>query len=181
MKASLLVPTLTIALALTAPACAQTTVNAQGNQGTDNSQDQNHDQNVLTIRKLKQDLEQAGFSDVKILQDSFVVQARDKDGNPTIMSLSPSGVLAISELSQQAQTSAANGASGGNDQSTKTSRQTGRTARAGTSSNQTGTTSGPAEGTNVKPSTGVGSGGEPGRPGFPGNKNGPAVSPPSQR
>ena len=68
MKASLLVPTLTIALALTAPACAQTAVNAQGNQGTDNSQDQNHDQNVLTIRKLKQDLEQAGFSDVKILQ-----------------------------------------------------------------------------------------------------------------
>lgn len=181
MKTSLLVPTLAFALAVTAPACAQTIGNAQSNQGhPDNSQDQNHDQNVLTIRKLKQDLEQAGFSDVKILEDSFVVQARDKNGNPTIMSLSPSGVVAISELSQQTRTSAANGASGGNEQSTTTSRQTGRTARAGTS-NQTGTASGPAEGTNVKPSTGIGSGGEAGRPGLPGNKNGPAVMPPNQR
>ena len=66
MKTSLLVPTLAFALAVTAPACAQTIGNAQSNQGhPDNSQDQNHDQNVLTIRKLKQDLEQAGFSDVR--------------------------------------------------------------------------------------------------------------------
>ena len=69
MKASLLLPTLSIALVLTAPACAQTTANAQSNQDTENSQSQNHEKNVLTIHKLKQDLERAGFSDVKILQD----------------------------------------------------------------------------------------------------------------
>ncbi len=138
MKTSLLLFTLPIALAFAAPACAQTMGNVESNQGSQNAQNQDHAKNVLTINQLKQDLEKAGFSDVKILQDSFVVQARDREGNPTVMSLSPSGVLAISEISGHGQAgSTANAASGGNE-GTKTSRQTGRTARAGSSSSQTG-------------------------------------------
>jgi glucose/arabinose dehydrogenase len=89
------------------PASAASEQNAQTTQGTQN-QNQHHQSNVLTINKLKSDLEKAGFSDVKILQDSFVVQAKDKEGNPTIMSLSPSGVVAISALSEQKQAKASN-------------------------------------------------------------------------
>jgi hypothetical protein len=77
-------------------------------QSAQAGQGQNHRENVLTVNKLKQDLENAGFSDVKILADSFVVQAKDKDGNPTVMSLSPGGVVAFSELNQQRQTKASN-------------------------------------------------------------------------
>ena len=179
MKKSLLLPTVTIALVLATPAFAQTAASSQqdtqNNQNTQNLQSSNHESNALTIRKLKQDLEQAGFTDVKILQDSFVVQATDKEGNPTIMSLSPSGVLAISEISRQRQGNASN-PSASND-STKTH---GRTARAGHTMNEPGQSSGPAEGTNVAPTQGSASAGEPGRPGFPGDKNGPAVTPSNQ-
>jgi hypothetical protein len=37
--------------------------------------------------------------------------------------------------------------------------------------------SGPAAGTNVKPSTGPATGGNPGQPGMPGNKSGPPANP----
>lgn len=103
------------------------------------------------------------------------MQATDKEGNPTIMSLSPSGVLAISEISQQRQGIASNTTSGGTNDVAKTHSQTGRTARA-----EPGRSSGPAEGTNVVPTQGSDSAGEPGRPGLPGDKNGPAVTPSTQ-
>jgi hypothetical protein len=63
-----------------------------------NSSQETKENNLLTISKLKQDLTKAGFTDIQILADSFVVQAKDKNGNPTVMSLSPGGVFAISEL-----------------------------------------------------------------------------------
>ncbi len=170
MKTSLLLPVVSLALVLAAPAFAQTVASSQQDTQTNQRKQtsQNHEGNVLTIRKLKQDLENAGFSDVKVLQDSFVIQAQDKEGNPTIMSLSPSGVLAISELSQNGQTAS------------HESNQHGRTARAGHPMTGPGQSSGPAEGTNVAPSQGGASSGEPGTPGFPGDKNGPAVTPPRQ-
>jgi len=57
--------------------------------------------NLITISKLKQDLQKAGFSDIQVLADSFIVQAKDKDGNPTVMSLSPGGVFAISAIQEK--------------------------------------------------------------------------------
>lgn len=179
MKASLLLPSISIALVLATPAytlaytlpAATSQQDTQANQNTQKSQSQIRESNVLSIHKLKQDLEQAGFTDIKVLEDSFVIQARDKMGNPTIMSLSPSGVLAISEISQQRQNNATDSAG---------DKQGGRTARMEHSSNEAGQSSGPAEGTNIKPSQGGGSAGEPGTPGFPGNKNGPAATPPNQ-
>ncbi len=77
--------------------------------------------------------------------------------------------------------SAADYQTGGTSEVTKTSPQQERTARAGGSSSQQGQTSGPAEGTNVKPSQGVSSSGEAGVPGYPGNKSGPAVIPPKDQ
>ena len=68
----------------------------------------------------------------------------------------------------------------GTTEMTKTAPQQDRAARAGGMSNQEGQTSGPAEGTNVKPTQGPAAAGEPGMPGMPGNKNGPAVMPPKQ-
>ncbi len=181
MKASLLLPTVSIALVLATPAIAQTAApsqqDTQTNQNTQNWQSQHHESNVLTLHKLKQDLEQAGFTDVKVLANSFVIQAKDKEGNPTIMSLSPSGVFAISEIGKQKEGNASNPVAGASSDSTKTH---GRTARAGGSRSEIGQASGPAEGTNVAPTQGSGSAGEPGRPGLPGDKNGPAEMPSNQ-
>lgn len=151
MKTSLL-PGLAIGLALSIPLSAA--AGAETHATAEKAQ--NHADNVLTINKLKQDLESAGFSDVKILQDSFVIQAKDKDGNPTIMSLSPSGVVAISTLSEQGASSHMK-----------------RTARATTP--EKGQTSGPASGTDVMPSQTPSSAGEPGTHGHPGSEAGPAT------
>jgi hypothetical protein len=123
MKASM-ITALACALALSSPAIAQSSGdsskqdNAQHSQSSgqqtsgQSSENKNQQQNVMTINKLKQDLEDAGFSEVKILANSYVVQAKDKEGNPTIMSLSPSGVVAFSVLNQQKQAKAKTSSSG---------------------------------------------------------------------
>ncbi len=88
---------LAIVLALSAPTFAQAAsqdntqspASATSQQNSQSAQSRHHESNVLTVNKLKQDLEKAGFTDVKILQDSFVVQAKDKQGNPTVMSSQP--------------------------------------------------------------------------------------------
>jgi hypothetical protein len=56
---------------------------------------QRADQSALTIEKLTQDLQKAGFSDVKILEDAFLVQAKTKDGNPILMTIGPHGMSAL--------------------------------------------------------------------------------------
>ena len=128
-----IIPAVALTLALSAPVFAQTAGGASGGGNSqsaattsqENTQNQqsaknpDHETNVLTINKLKQDLQKAGFTDVQILQDSFVVQAKDKNGNPTIMSLSPSGVLAISEIGQQRQAKASNTGSGSSGSETQ--------------------------------------------------------------
>ena len=48
-----------------------------------------------TIEKLTQDLQKAGFSDVKVLEDAFLVQAKTKDGNPILMTFGPNGMSAL--------------------------------------------------------------------------------------
>jgi hypothetical protein len=55
-------------------------------------------------------LSSAGFSDIRIMPSSFMIRAKDKDGNPVVMSVSPDSVTEVSELG----TSGANGGSGGN-------------------------------------------------------------------
>jgi hypothetical protein len=47
-------------------------------------------------QKIKQQLEQAGFSDIKFLARTFVVQAESKDGDEVLMTFGPRG-QAVSE------------------------------------------------------------------------------------
>jgi hypothetical protein len=60
---------------------------------------QKADQSALTIEKLTQDLQNAGFSEVRVLEDAFLVQAKTKDGNLILMTIGPHGVSAL-ELSK---------------------------------------------------------------------------------
>ena len=164
-----IIPALAVTFALASPALAQTqdempmgnrpqsTAGAASQEGSSSA---TKSKALLTINKLKQDLQKAGFSDVQVLADSFVVQAKDKEGNPTVMTLSPGGVFAISAISE------------GN-------RQKEANARTGSSPSE-GTTSGPANSSNVSPSRGEGVAGQPGTPGLPGNKSGPAERPNSR-
>jgi hypothetical protein len=47
---------------------------------------------LAQANKVKQDLQNAGFADVKVVAESFVVQAKTKDGDPVVMTIGPRGM-----------------------------------------------------------------------------------------
>ena len=48
--------------------------------------------NSLTVQKIKQDMQNAGFTDINVVAESFVVQAKSKDGDPILMTIGPHGM-----------------------------------------------------------------------------------------
>jgi hypothetical protein len=54
-------------------------------------------------RQLVNNLKDEGFTDVKIAPESFIVEAKDKSGNPVTMFLSPNSVTEISAVDMNAQ------------------------------------------------------------------------------
>ena len=67
----------------------------QSEPGKMNAQGQNGNQSIR--QQVKNNLEQAGFSDIKIMPQSFLVRAKDKSGNPVMMVINPVSVLAVTE------------------------------------------------------------------------------------
>lgn len=67
---------------------------AQGSQpsSTTPPASENTTQNPAAAQKIKQDLANAGFTDVKVVAESFVVQAKSKDGDPVLMTIGPHGM-----------------------------------------------------------------------------------------
>lgn len=60
----------------------------------------NDRQNHLGLRqKLSSNLEQAGFTDVKVIPEAFLVQAKDKDGNPVTMFINPRSMTMVTRES----------------------------------------------------------------------------------
>jgi hypothetical protein len=48
--------------------------------------------NVPAVQKIRQNLLDAGFTDVKVMAESFVVKAKSKDGDPVLMTIGPRGM-----------------------------------------------------------------------------------------
>jgi hypothetical protein len=95
MNKTLFVSALTLALAVSGTAFAQSTTGAANPSPPVAAKSQKADRSALTIDKLTQDLQKAGFSDVKVLEDAFLVQAKTKDGNPILMTFGPNGMSAL--------------------------------------------------------------------------------------
>jgi hypothetical protein len=57
---------------------------------------------------MQEMLQSSGFTDIRIMPSSFMIRAKDKDGNPVFMSVSPDAVTEVSELG----TSGGNGTNG---------------------------------------------------------------------
>ena len=65
-------------------------------------------------QQVMTNLQQSGFTDVKVLPDSFLVQAKDKSGNPVTMFIGPNSFDEVTTVGSNADTSRANAdASGG--------------------------------------------------------------------
>jgi hypothetical protein len=94
-----------LGIVIAGPALAQTTSsttsagqqNAQAAAPATSSQNTSQ-QNMATVQKIKQDLQSAGFQDVNVVAESFVVQAKTKDGNPVLMTIGPHGMSVFEAL-----------------------------------------------------------------------------------
>jgi ABC-type phosphate transport system substrate-binding protein len=91
----LIVAAATLAL-MTAPAFAQssssTSSGSQNSQANQNASDGSSTQTPTAVQKLKQTLEHEGFTDVKVVARSFVVQGKSPDGDPVVMTIGPHGM-----------------------------------------------------------------------------------------
>lgn len=77
-------------------------------------------QGPLMRNEIKQDLQKAAFTDIKILADAFVIEAKTKNGNPVVMNVGPGGFSAVEMLKHNSANangtaSSASPASGQND------------------------------------------------------------------
>ena len=82
------------------PALAQsaaTTTPQNSSQSPGNSK-----QNLAAAQQIQQDLKNAGFTDVKVVAESFVVQAKSKDGNPVLMTIGPHGMSVFEAMNANA-------------------------------------------------------------------------------
>lgn len=96
MRNIVFMSTLALALAVSGTAFAQPATGATNTPSPNAAKQQNaSQQSVLTIDKIQQDLQKAGFSDVKVLQDAFLIQAKTKDGNPIMLTVGPNGMSAL--------------------------------------------------------------------------------------
>jgi hypothetical protein len=55
---------------------------------------------MRVAQKLRADLGKAGFTDITIMPSSFIVRAKNSDGNPVMMVISPDSVTALTEEGQ---------------------------------------------------------------------------------
>ena len=62
-----------------------------------NSPQGQHQQSIQA--RVRNNLEQAGFTNVQIMPSSFLVRAKEKGGNPVMMVINPDSVTAITEVS----------------------------------------------------------------------------------
>jgi hypothetical protein len=67
-------------------------------QGNTNS---NSSQTLAASQKIKKDLQSAGFTDVKVVAESFVVQAKSKDGDPVLMTIGPRGMSVFEAMNNK--------------------------------------------------------------------------------
>jgi sporulation protein YlmC with PRC-barrel domain len=60
------------------------------------SQDAQGKQNVRA--RVRDMLQSAGYSDIRVMTGSLLIRAKDKDGNPVIMNLTPDSVSEVAEV-----------------------------------------------------------------------------------
>jgi hypothetical protein len=69
---------------------------AQNNSGFEGQNQNQMGQNTVNIRRqIYENLSQAGFSDIRIMPRAFLVHAKDRQGNPVVMMITPNSVMAL--------------------------------------------------------------------------------------
>jgi hypothetical protein len=93
----LLITTTVLSMAFTGAAFAQSS--SSSNPQSSPQPNAPSGNQLVTAQKLAQDLQKSGFSDVKVVAESFVIQAKTKDGDPVFMTVGPHGMTAFEAFS----------------------------------------------------------------------------------
>jgi|SRR5579864_5101922 hypothetical protein len=102
--------TLSLAVWLTLGLVSSSLAQGVSNQNT-NQQGQN--QSAGSIRQqVLSNLQNSGYTDIKIMPQSFLVRAKDRDGNPVMMVINPDSITAITEFNSGRGSSTTGSASG---------------------------------------------------------------------
>jgi hypothetical protein len=72
------------------------TTNAQGSTSNDQNAT-NSPPSMHLSQRLRDDLGRAGFTDIRIMPESLLVRAKDSQGNPVVMEISPDSVASVTE------------------------------------------------------------------------------------
>src|SRR4051794_31662562 len=83
---------LSVLALMTTPALAQDPTTTPGGPRSSPGDTQRVQQQV------RNNLNQAGFTDIQIVPSSFLVRAKDKAGNPVMMVITPDSVTAVTEI-----------------------------------------------------------------------------------
>jgi hypothetical protein len=90
---------------LATPALAANATQMKDQNATTNG-DQGGNPEMTSVRKqLIDDLTKAGFTDIKIMPESFLVRAKDSKGNPVMMMINPDSVTTVTDVSAPKSTS----------------------------------------------------------------------------
>lgn len=94
------IPVLALSLALSGAAYAQSASGSSSTSGSTSNQQSSaqSSQQLATAQKIKHDLESAGFTDVNIVAESFVIRAKSKSGDPVLMTIGPHGMSVFETL-----------------------------------------------------------------------------------
>jgi hypothetical protein len=93
-------------LALSSATMAQTTNNSQNDNANQTTANQHMRAN------LKNMLDKAGYKDIRVAPTSFVIHARDSDGNPVVMSVSPDSFTEVTDMNSAAPSTTGSAANG---------------------------------------------------------------------
>ncbi len=95
------------ALALCQTASAQTASTPPGSN-TEMAQT-----NSKSLRSdLRNVLQQGGYSDIRMMPSSFVIRAKDKNGNPVVMMVSPDSIAQVTEIESNSNSGSASATTG---------------------------------------------------------------------
>jgi hypothetical protein len=146
------------AFAQSADSQNQSGTNLQNQSGTA-SQVQSGSQSSMTdglaaAQKIKQDLQNAGFTNVQIMAESFVVQAKSKNGDPVVMTIGPHGMSVFEAMETNGGSSGSSpGTSGSASSTTGTNSSTGTNSTTGSSDGQVNSKNSTGTGASTSPST----------------------------
>ena len=90
-------------------AAAATTTPAPAGSATDQNAAPNAQAPTHISQRLRDDLSKAGFTNITIMPSSFLVRAKDSQGNPVIMVINPDSLTEVTQQSEQPMSGAIKG------------------------------------------------------------------------